>query len=1263
MSAKWLALLGLTACAAAYAAEPDIYATCRTLDPGPATDGVVWARPMDGGPIRTLFIGPGYGLGDAEALAARLDLKVTIVPVWDSHELGIPPGLPGPLSGAASDETARQLVEALERPHDLIVIANVSMAALARDGILQRVFEQTRAGTGLLLAYHRHQAPKAFLALLDTLEEVEPAGLATWGAGQPYLVQWTQKAAFVRTSRLGSGRVVEFNYPGHRPRSHCLFPTLDAPVSAESEYFDSYVSFTAKAARWAAAREPAVRIIGLEEDLPEQASAEVVPPDIHAEMVAKTRAAMPPGNRRTYTLRLSAPAPRSYSVRSQMRQAGRDWQMSISSAESLHKGEDSYALYLSVGPGEYLADTWLMADDKVVDWHTQTVLIEGFPAIRGLRVSKQAILPNDTVDVLVDVDTGADSSGLAAMALAGLPEPTRKHLYVHARAIDSIGRVVAGVSEMVPPDESSVELTLSLSDLITSRLKVQVFAVETPTSMPTEQELHRAAYDFTWVSVLLPEEPEQFRFAAITDWTPEYNRRGLCRKLAELGVDSVYTRGGIDAALGASEAGLRPIMEVTSHLPNYVSPDGVRSPCLTDPVFQREEMAGLRAAAEALRLCGVSSYSLGRANCLTEGRENVCQSQSTLTAYRAHLARAYGTLDAMNAAWGTQFKTWDAIAPAPEQTAAELGTYAPWLDFRLFMDSVFADAHAGARTALREVDTRAQVGMIARPRVSVYQGYDWARLVPALDVLAVPPEPIPVEKVRAYRADRAQTAIHIDAVSAARKASWGRWYPWYGALHGAGGIWWEEPLGGTQWVPASTGVTPDGSPLPHFAALAQEVRALKGGLATIIRRAARKHPGIAVYDSRASLYMNHIDGTFASTSLQSEQTFARVLESLGYQYDLVSPAQLRDGMLDGYGVLVLPMVRAMANDEVGLIREFRKRGGSVIADVAPAQYTQHGTPRPRLPLDDLFGVEHSGPVRPLDCGDALVQLRAPDGRMVAADLRGIVADAGVQAAGATVSGVAGKTPVWLVYPRGGTLAALLNHPMRHAYERDPAALSLFDALLREAGARRIARPRVDGTELFAGEVVEFTYGEFGLLALIAAPDAEGKTQNVTVELPGERTSYDVRQGKMLHKPSRARASLAPGETALFASLPYRVTSLDLEAPETAIPGQRLPVSVRIRAGGRTPGEHVVRVDLVAPGGDPLRRYSRIVVCEDGMGETYIPLALNELWLNRPDGGEIRHEYQIVATDLLTGMSDRHSVQIEGFLSRTRRSTLRKWLPW
>jgi len=1194
-----------------------------------------------------LFITPRFTLRDAVELAQRLDLDFDTAPVWDAHHLGYDPAVPEHVPGASADETVARLRRRLKKDYDLIVLGNLDLSILPED-ILSAVAEKVARGAGLLLAHRRaaysgdsilnsvgsenqDQRPRATeLSILSpeyALVPVEDTSAITRGIGEDMTPEWFKGLDFVTASTFELGRVVELAYPGEPPKTHCLLPVLTQPLLARPEFMDTYFSLLAKAARWAAGREPLVWIERLEFTGPTGPDEEEIPPDFPEEYIQAMRDAVVPQPYRPYRLVLNQPADRAFRVEAQVREPGRGLREVYSYDAILSAGQSTYPIQVAMGPGRYFVDTWLFDHNAIVDWHTEVITVEGWPEFTGLKFSKAALLANDTLDVSLDVRPL-------------LHQPRASMAYV--RATDALKRLVAESYQIVPADGGEVHLRLNFADLIAGMVKVDVFVVDGTHPPFTHRDTQRAAHGSAYLPVRRTAPANAFSFLVSSPIDTEYNVRLFLKTFAELGVDTVHAPATAASRFSLDEVNLYPLPELTRYTCDTAVEGTVRAPCLSDPVFREEETVRLQEGAVLFWAGGSGMYSLGDGNQLIASEENVCQSPSCLEGFQETLRARYETLGALNAACGTGFASWAAVRPATEAEAATSGKFAPWIDFRRYMDTVFAGIHVHGREVIRGVDRHGRVGFRAAHGLTPYQGYDWWRLASQLDVLGVAADDLTMEKIRSYCDPHCYAAVCVGDGFVLRTIESAQWLPWRLVLHQVPAFWWTTPTGSAESATPYGALMPDGRPAPLFAAAAHEIADLKAsGLDALLLRAMRKNSGIAIYASQSSFLLNLVEPSFGCDSLCAEARFARLLENLGYQYDFVSSEQVERGRLGGYSVLVLPMARALGDAEIAAVREFHALGGHLIADVASGQFDEHGIPRAQPPLAGLFGVRYGKPVQAGEPAEAQIELALGEGHPdIRGRLSGVRPDTSLEPAGADVGGAAGGSPVWLVGDSGPGLTVLINHalPAYTGYgagsnERNLRAL--MGALLERAGATPLVRLAPPEGKAFRIECFGFRYDKADILALLSDPKVDGKRQKVTLSFGPERCVYDMRHGQRVRRAKKVRVRLVPGEAKLYSSLPYEVNEVRVDVPETVPCGRRLPVYISVKTEGGLPGEHLVRIEIAPVSGKPMAHYAQNVVCHEGQGDAFMPLALNEaLGL-----------YTITVRDVLTGMSAHAAVRL------------------
>ncbi len=1217
---------------------------------------VAWGVPLKGGAIHALFIAPRYTLRDVVELAERLELKYGVAPVWDSYHLGIEGSA---LPGADPAQTLEDVREKLSRDYELIVLGNLDLSMFPGD-VLDTLMAKVRQGTGLLMAHCQEHMPEAFQSFLsEGTQEDGTAGsdAITRGIGESTTAEWPASLSFVKASTIGKtgtgslfgslksvpvpafpiptsepvpasptpdgepvpvfpmGRVVQLDYAGGRPYSHCLAPSLTDPMHALPEYFDVYLSLVAKAARWAAKRDPVLWVAGIEESGPQGPSEEEIPPDLPADFVQQMRDAAVRPAFRSFAIRFNAPASKTYRVQAQVREPSRGLRTMYPKLRPVRKGDASYLLELPVGPGHYWLDLWFFDKKGVEEWHSEPITVAGWPEMSDVVYSKGYLLANDALTISLNVRPDFHQ-----------PRPC----LVYARATDVWGRTVAENRQPVPPDGGPVQIGLGFADLIAGRVKVELFAVDSANPTPSRWDLEHAAYTQVYLPVRAPRPPHEFSFGIEGSFPEEYNVRFYTRLLAQMGVDAVHTAGTDEARTFLTDLDVSLIPDLTRYVPEAVVDGVVRKPCLSDPEFRAAEQTKLREKASTFWAVGTSVYFLGKDNCMAIGQADTCQCPLCLRGFREDLRKDYATIDFLNREWGSHFLEWEGVTPGTREDALHSGHAAPWIDFRRYMDTVFTSMHAAGSATVHGVDPDARAGFRAARGTRAALGYDWPALATQLDALAIPYDRPLAERLRSYSPPSSYRALCVGD-DACPDTTTARWLPWYAASHGFESVWLATPYAGSEMEAALPALLPDGRATDWFKAMSGEMRELKAGLGTLLLNATREKAPIAMYDNRASECLNEIDKTLADDAREAANAWTGLLDRLGYMYDFVSETQARQGKLNAYALLILPQIRALSDDEIAAIRAFHDQGGRIIADGMPGRFDAHGVARRAPPLDAVFGVRSKTASEESTARAAAIRVPL-DKSEVSGVLDRVVPDTSIESDTGHAFGDAQGAPVWIASGDGPGLAVLLNHALPKV--SDGSALdTLMKALLDKTGVVPAA-----GVEAFDGARIVSHFGKGDLYTFLGNPAMARKEQDVELRLDKDQHLYDARAGKRLKHARKAKISIGRGGARVIAALPYEVTGLVVTAPERLRVGRdrRLLLRFSVKTRGEAAGTHLVHVSLDRGPGHPVACYERNVSCPQGEGQTYLPLACDE-----PPG-----LYTVRARDVLTGVEGEALVRLD-----------------
>lgn len=339
-----------------------------------------------------------------------------------------------------------------------------------------------------------------------------------------------------------------------------------------------------------------------------------------------------------------------------------------------------------------------------------------------------------------------------------------------------------------------------------------------------------------------------------------------------------------------------------------------------------------------------------------------------VAAYRKFLASMYGTVDALNAEYGTSYASFDAVEPKSYEAVRgqirpdTIGkmNLAPWCDWRTAMDTQWSDALAQLTRAANAVDPATPAGYVGGHTPAAYGGQDYRKLSQAVQWMEAYDIGATNEILRSFwdqRRPRVQT--FFSSKDPRRDA----WFLWYYLCHGNRGvICWPD------------GWFANGKPADFIAANAQTFKEVQGPVSRLIVDGAFVHDPIAVYYSQPSIQATWAldavphGGTWPRRSSSMENAtssgsltriaWLKTLEDIGLQAKFIHQDHLLSGALEkeGYKVLLLNRTLALSDAEAAAIRRFAAAGGAVIADHLCGILDEHGKARPRGALDDLFGV-------------------------------------------------------------------------------------------------------------------------------------------------------------------------------------------------------------------------------------------------------------------------------------------------------------------
>ena len=367
--------------------------------------------------------------------------------------------------------------------------------------------------------------------------------------------------------------------------------------------------------------------------------------------------------------------------------------------------------------------------------------------------------------------------------------------------------------------------------------------------------------------------------------------------------------------------------------------------------------------------------------------------------FREWLKTEYVDLAALNAEWETQFDSWSAVKPfttdqiknrmasgdaiphaRPDweqlqriqfnvQSAKANPTgwnFAPWADFRTYMDLSLARALGALRQKAHELDSDTPVGIEGTQMPHAFGGYDLWRLSQVLDWV----EPYDIGSAREIFGSFMPgkpilTTVFESSTDPAKRRLW------HLLLEGDRGclVWWSEDC--IEWK------TPDLKLTTKALQLGPVLKEMSSPLAGLFVRAQREYDPVYIVYSQPSIQVDWllestVDGStwlrrFSSFESEHNQlartrtAWLKGLQDLGYSPQFIPTTRLGE-ISAASAVLVLPNVWALSAVELGSLDHFlaaksQDRGSPILLAEGPAgAFDQHGKLRVQRRVGPASGL-------------------------------------------------------------------------------------------------------------------------------------------------------------------------------------------------------------------------------------------------------------------------------------------------------------------
>lgn len=591
------------------------------------------------------------------------------------------------------------------------------------------------------------------------------------------------------------------------------------------------------------------------------------------------------------------------------------------------------------------------------------------------------------------------------------------------------------------------------------------------------------------------------------------------------------------------------------------------------------------------------------------------------------LKAKYKTIDALNRAWGTQYGKWEDVRRWLWQEVLDRDNWTPWFDSRHDLDCSFAQRYERCSRTIREIEPDAFCPINPRT-IETFSGVDLRHLTRRLQASSlynhfVARPPMGYLELGAQWVDVGQSVGGYSWPSNPNPAGLAH-EAWDSVRHGVKHLAWFAPFCDETPPQGRFSYVAGDYTLNHKGrAIAKINGKLSAGPGDVAVNTAPVDEGIFIYYPRTLFYAHTL--AFMQRQLNKNpsldpvkmtgigpwmemlpNSFVPAMHALGYQFQFGDEEDLTAARLRKTRVVVLSHVICLGPRELGLLRDFVKSGGCVVAEAGTGRRDAEGRLYSETPdvFRAVFGVE-----RPTPCTSPIV------GRD------------GVAPCGAKRLDVV-PPQVGVIYQNGSAFFLDCVLPA------NATGTTLVQSILNLAGVK----PTYALCEnVFRDGIVASVFARrLGNLTWLYVLGESDSKHRCSIELSQPQYIYEMTSDVDLGASRVVEATLAYGDARVFALAPSRIVGVGAESLRREYrPGDVVEINYTVSTQDAESGERLLRVECRGPRNALPLVVPRVLRMKQGKAELrfFLPLDLTD--------GII----EVVARDLSSGETCRTELNV------------------